>query len=307
MLRRLRIQARLWLAFGIILAMTALLVTVGGYGLKVSQQAIQGITQKLIPASNITMSARSQLLQSKTATSTLVASIFNKEGMARAKKEWDAAQVGLDKAMDDFGAISTEQKGKDALVKFRALMADYRKAVKPVADKILADSYPDAQAAFEDIKAADAAYDPALAMLNGIEGDLKKRGDEVFTQVDSGVSKIFGVFIVTFVVCIVIGGVLAVLISRSIIGPLVAAKRFAERMADGDLSRAPEARGTDESAEMMQALAAMQKSLSEIVGQVRESAESIQVASTEVATGNMDLSQRTEQTASNLQQGPPAP
>jgi methyl-accepting chemotaxis protein len=52
----------------------------------------------------------------------------------------------------------------------------------------------------------------------------------------------------------------------------------------------------------MQALAAMQKSLSEIVGQVRESAESIQVASSEVASGNMDLSHRTEQTASNLQQ-----
>jgi methyl-accepting chemotaxis protein len=302
MLRRLRIQARLWLAFGIILAMTALLVAVGGFGLKVSQQAIVGITQKLIPASNITVAARSHLLQSKTATSTLVASIFNKEGMARAKKEWDAAQAGLDKAMDDFGAISTEKQAKDNLAKFRGLMADYRKAVKPVADKILADSYPDAQAAFEDIKAADAAYDPALAMLNGIEGDLKKRGDAVFAQVDGLVGNVFIGFLVAFVLCVVVGGALAVLISRSIIGPLVAAKRFAERMADGDLSRAPEAHGTDESAEMMQALVAMQKSLSEIVGQVRESAESIQVASTEVASGNMDLSQRTEQTASNLQQ-----
>jgi methyl-accepting chemotaxis protein len=302
MLRRLRIQARLWLAFGIILAMTAVLVAVGGFGLNVSQKAIQGITQKLIPASNITMSARSQLLQSKAATSTLVASIFNKEGMARAKKEWDTAQAGLDKAMDDFGAISTEEKGKEALVKFRGLMADYRKAVRPVAEKILADGYADAQAAFEEIKAADAAYDPALAMLNGIEGDLKKRGDDVFTKVDSLVGNVFVGFLVAFAVCVVIGGALAVQISRSIIGPLVTAKRFAERMAGGDLSRAPEVRGSDESAEMMQALAAMQKSLSEIVGQVRESAESIQVASAEVATGNMDLSQRTEQTASNLQQ-----
>ena len=302
MLRRLRIQARLWLAFGIILAMTALLVAVGGFGLNVSQKAIQGITQKLIPASNITMSARSQLLQSKTATSTLVASIFNKDGMARARKEWDTAQAALDKAMDDFGAISTEEKGKEALVKFRGLMADYRKAVRPVADKILADSYADAQAAFEDIKAADAAYDPALAMLNNIEGDLKKRGDEVFAKVDNLVGNVFVGFLVAFVVCIVVGGALAVQISRSIIGPLTAAKRFAERMAGGDLSRAPEVRGSDESAEMMQALAAMQQSLSEIVGQVRESAESIQVASSEVASGNMDLSQRTELTASNLQQ-----
>jgi len=62
MLRRLHIQARLWLAFGIILAMTALLVAVGGFGLNVSQKAIQGITQKLIPTSNITVAARSQLL-----------------------------------------------------------------------------------------------------------------------------------------------------------------------------------------------------------------------------------------------------
>ena len=302
MLRRLRIQARLWLAFGLILAMTAVLVAVGGFGLNVSQKAIQGITQKLIPTSNITMGARSHLLQSKTATSTLVASIFNKEGTARAKKEWDTAQAGLDKAMDDFGNMATEQAGKDALVKFRALMADYRKAVRPVADKLVADSYPDAQAAFEDMKSADAAYDPALVMLNNIEGDLKKRGDEVFAKVDGLVSSVFVGFLVAFAVCVVVGGLLAVNISRSIIGPLTGAKRFAERMAGGDLSRAPEVRGSDESAEMMQALAAMQKSLSEIVGQVRESAESIQVASAEVATGNMDLSQRTEQTASNLQQ-----
>ncbi|HEY9110047.1 MAG TPA: methyl-accepting chemotaxis protein [Roseateles sp.] len=302
MLRRLRIQARLWLAFGIILTLTALLAAVGGFGLNVSQKAIQGITQKLIPAANITVAARSHLLQSKTATSTLVASIFNKEGMARARKEWDTAQAGLDKAMDDFGAISTEETSRQNLAKFRSLMADYRKAVKPVADKILADSYADAQAAFEDVKTADVAYDPALAMLNDIEGNLKKRGDDVFAQVDGLVSSVFVGFLIAFVVCIVIGGALAVRISRSIIGPLVAAKRFAELMASGDLSRAPEAHGSDESAEMMQSLAAMQRSLSEIVGQVRESAESIQVASSEVASGNMDLSQRTEQTASNLQQ-----
>ncbi|WP_422017867.1 methyl-accepting chemotaxis protein [Roseateles sp.] len=302
MLRRMRIQARLWLAFGIILAMTALLVVVGGFGLNVSQKALQGITQKLIPTSNITMAARSHLLQSKTATSTLVASIFNKEGTARARQEWDAAQAALDKSMDDFGAVTTEDASRAALAKFRGLITAYRQAVRPVADKLVADSYPDAQAAFEDMKAADAAYDPALTMLNNIEGDLKKRGDEVFAKVDGLVGSVFFGFIVTFVVCIVVGAVLAARISRSIIGPLTSAQRFAERMADGDLSRAPEVSGTDESAEMTQALAAMQQSLSRIVGQVRESAESIQVASTEVATGNMDLSQRTEQTASNLQQ-----
>ena len=87
---------------------------------------LDALANRTIPASNITVAARSRLLESKTATSTLVATIFNKDGMAKARKEWDAAQAGLDQAMDDFGAISTEDNGKEALAKFRVLMADYR-------------------------------------------------------------------------------------------------------------------------------------------------------------------------------------
>jgi len=301
MLRRLSIRTRLRLAFGVILLMTALLVGIGGFGLHVSDKALRGITQKLIPASNISMAARTHLLQSKTATSTLVAAIFNKEGLARARKDWDAAQAGLDKAMDDFGAMATEPQSKDNLAKFRSLVNDYRKAVKPVADKLVADSFPDSQSAQEEMKAADTSYDPALAMLAGIEADLKKRGDDLFAQVTGLVSGLFAGLIVTFGVCVVVGGLLAFKISRSIIEPLLRAKGFAENMASGDLSRTLEVQGSDESAEMMQALSTMQRSLAGIVGQVRESAESIQVASAEVATGNMDLSQRTEQTASSLQ------
>ena len=302
MLRRLSIRSRLRLAFGLILAMTALLVAVGGFGLSVSQKALQGITQKLIPSSNITVAARSQLQLSKTATSTLAAALFDKAAIGRARQDWDAAQVGLDKAMEDFAAISTEDKSKQALAKFRGLITDYRKAVRPVADKVAADGYPDVKAVVDDMKAADASYDPALAMLANIESDLKRRGDEVFTKVDALVDNLFTGLIAAFVVCVVVGGVLAFRISHSIIDPLMTAKGLAERMAGGDLSQTLQVQGSDESAEMMRSLASMQQSLAGIVGQVREAAESIQVASAEVATGNMDLSQRTEQTASSLQQ-----
>jgi methyl-accepting chemotaxis protein len=60
--------------------------------------------------------------------------------------------------------------------------------------------------------------------------------------------------------------------------------------------------GQDEVAELLRALEDMRSSLSHVVGQVRQASDSIGVSSGEVASGNADLSQRTELTASNLQQ-----
>jgi methyl-accepting chemotaxis protein len=290
------------LSFGLILVMAAILVGLGGFGTYVGRAALDGLSHRLIPASNISVAARTQLIEGKTATSTLIASIFNKDGLAASKRAYDVAQTGLDKAMSDFAQIATEQKSKDNLAKFQSLIADYRKAVKPVADKLLADSYPDAQTALEDMKAADKAYDPAYEMLKGIESDLSARGTAAFEKVDAIVSTLFTALIIAFVLSLVLGSALAISLTRSIVFPLYDAKHFAERIASGDLSDAPRVEGTDEAAAVMHALVSMQSSLADIVGQVREAAESIQTASSEVASGNMDLSQRTEQTASNLQQ-----
>jgi methyl-accepting chemotaxis protein len=90
--------------------------------------------------------------------------------------------------------------------------------------------------------------------------------------------------------------------SSSIVGPIQQALGVARRIAQGDLTQSIQTEGKDEASELLRALQTMQDSLSKLVGEVRQSSESIQVASSEVAAGNQDLSGRTEQTASNLQQ-----
>ena len=73
------------------------------------------------------------------------------------------------------------------------------------------------------------------------------------------------------------------------------------RVARGDLSPVHGAAEAP-AGSVLQSVGAMQEQLVELIGQVRGSAESIATASAQIAQGNLDLSQRTEQQASALQE-----
>jgi methyl-accepting chemotaxis protein len=90
--------------------------------------------------------------------------------------------------------------------------------------------------------------------------------------------------------------------SHSIRRPIEYASKVAESIAAGDLTRPIRPEGQDEATALLASLEHMQQSLRRMVGQVRDSSESIQTASGEAAAGNADLGHRTEQTASSLQQ-----
>jgi methyl-accepting chemotaxis protein len=103
------------------------------------------------------------------------------------------------------------------------------------------------------------------------------------------------------VASVAIGTLIALWITRSVTAPIKRAVVVAERIAEGDLTSNIEVRIHDETGRLLEAISAMQDRLRGLVGDILHSADSIQNASTEVASGNMDLSHRTEETASNLQ------
>ncbi len=98
----------------------------------------------------------------------------------------------------------------------------------------------------------------------------------------------------------IIGG--AYFLIRSIEQPLAQANDLAARIAAGDLSMQATVTRGDEFGDLLRSQYAMSDALGRVVHQVRQSTDSIAIASAEIATGNHDLSARTEQTSSNLQQ-----
>jgi methyl-accepting chemotaxis protein-1 (serine sensor receptor) len=89
---------------------------------------------------------------------------------------------------------------------------------------------------------------------------------------------------------------------RAVLAPIDAAARFAERIAQGDLTGRIDARSSDEAGQLVSALSRMNASLGDVVTQVRNSAHAVASASSQVAAGTTDLSQRTEEQASSLEE-----
>ena len=91
-------------------------------------------------------------------------------------------------------------------------------------------------------------------------------------------------------------------IARSIIRPAQAARIVSARIAAGDLTVEIHSDSTDEMGQLLTAMGEMQQSLTRTVGTVRLNADAVATASSQIAQGNLDLSQRTEEQASALEQ-----
>ena len=104
------------------------------------------------------------------------------------------------------------------------------------------------------------------------------------------------------VVALAVGALLSLLLSRSIVLPLTRAVDIARTVASGDLSADITVSAKDETGQLLQALKEMNSNLLNTVAEVHDGAVSIAGASGQIATGNLDLSARTEQQASALQQ-----
>jgi methyl-accepting chemotaxis protein len=108
--------------------------------------------------------------------------------------------------------------------------------------------------------------------------------------------------ITSLVIGLPLVGFFAYFMIRNLSRSLNNAIDVAHAVANGDLTQSVQIEGKDEIAKLMEAFNAMTKSLIKVVSNVRQGAEGVSTASSEIAQGNNDLSSRTEQQASALEE-----
>ncbi|WP_225984834.1 methyl-accepting chemotaxis protein [Noviherbaspirillum aerium] len=138
------------------------------------------------------------------------------------------------------------------------------------------------------------------AVVKSLQQVVARGSEEAEARVEHAEFIIFVAAAVTLLLSIITGTVL----TRGLLGQLGGEpgdlSRIARSIALGDLTAAIHVRGGDQSS-VMHAMREMQRSLVRIVSDVRSGTELITAASAEIASGNLDLSSRTEQQAASLE------
>ena len=107
--------------------------------------------------------------------------------------------------------------------------------------------------------------------------------------------------LVAIITCIPVLMLIYPFIRKVVTEPLESGVQAARGIAAGDLTQRIEVSSSNEIGELQQALKDMNESLVRIVGQVRVGTDTIYAASGDIASGNLDLSTRTEMQAGALE------
>ncbi|VUZ24420.1 Uncharacterised protein [uncultured Comamonas sp.] len=297
-LRNWRIGTRLFLAFGAVLCMLLSVVIVALWNLNTLSRTTHHITD--VTWVKAEAANRLGLIAALNARRTVEQVVSDPQKRQQLREEIVASRQEFVKSIETLQALVTLGEGKDLLTKIEEARGIYVKSQVRFYELLDAG---DEDAAIHELQTV------TLVQLNRISQDcaamaeLEKR----VAQADTG-RAVYEADLARWIVIAVGLGALALglwlawVISRSITRPLAQAVVVAQQVAQGQLENTIEVTGSDEAGTLLQALRNMDQSLVNIVGEVRHGSDSIATAAAQIATGNLDLSSRTEEQASALEE-----
>ncbi|NEX63141.1 methyl-accepting chemotaxis protein [Noviherbaspirillum galbum] len=208
------------------------------------------------------------------------------------------------KAFDDAVVKTVPLLRSEATRNAIAAIQAQQKLVRPMVTQVLnlIDQEKDDEARTYLRETLQQPQDKWFEELENYIGILEQQNEEAIQEIGHEYQIAIGILFLSLAIALGLGVWLAWGITQSIVRPIKKAVRIAETVASGDLTTNIAVKGKDEAGQLLAALKRMNDSLAVIVADVRTGAETIASASNQIAAGNIDLSERTEQQASALEE-----
>jgi len=299
-MKQISIAQKLWLSVAVIvIAFSAIVAGAGWRSGQTSAMSRAGGDDVML---RVTTATRWMGLTETNAARTLAIAISTEPAVAAAFKEAMAATSReiseLQKRLEGLQLSDADRAALQRIADARKAMFEQRAQVNKL--KEAGDNEKAAQQVKQSYVPASDAYLRTLADFVKLQQTYGDATRDAAAQASMDTVRMAAAGVGLLLVLIIIG---AYYLIRSIRMPLEQANCMAGRIAMGDLSSraSSETRG-DEFGQLLRSLEEMRASLARMVHDVRQSADSIAVASSQIASGNQDLSARTEAASSSLQQ-----
>ena len=293
-----KLSAKLMVAPLVAIGFLIVLALAGYYALTLQQTAADNFYQGIF-------TRYQSAVQTETAVGKVHAGIYRllnigeSIGAERAAKEAAAYKQQLSAAQSSFKKLEGgNESQRKQVAAAAAKLAEYIKA----ADLAIELGSVDVNTGTAAMQTADQAFLEMAKNLEAVVESERKMAEEIFESTRASYRTAWITMLALAVAAVVVSLLAAAIQSRSIVSRLRMAIGSAEALARGDLTQRVSADSRDEVGNMLAALANSTEQLSRLVGTVRHITESVSAASSEIARGNQNLSERTEAQASSLEQ-----
>jgi methyl-accepting chemotaxis protein len=298
-MNNLKIGARLGLAFGFVLVLMAVIVLIAVTRLSVLNTGTDHLIHDAYPKVVVAYEIEAQLNEIARATRNMML-LTDEAGIKSEVEKVATSRSLISERMEKLEKAVSSDQGKALLAALKAARMAYI-AELDVFMKLAASKNVEEGTKFllNTMRPVQREYFKRLKDLIAHQNEaMEKAGVDADATYGNAKLMLIGLALLAMA----LAAFMAVTVTRSIVQPIQRALNTANRVADGDLTSDIAATHTDEPGQLLSALQRMNESLSKVVTTVRQGSEGVSTASAEIASGNNDLSARTESQASALEQ-----
>ena len=303
-IKNLRVGTRLALAFGLVLVLLLAMAGVGARQTSAINAFAEYYPENILPSLKVIYRIEQTVSDARRLEGQylLTDDVAERKSLA---ERIEKARAELGKQLKVYEPLAADAEDKGFMQKVGEQGAAYfavQAKVLQAADQGAADPSQATQAKTLTFGPGRSAFNPLRETITKWWQYNEKLSANTTAAAEMAYRKVVWTFALMAGGALLVGIVAAWLITRSITVPVSRAIKAVKLVAGGDLSQRVQADSRDELGELLSTLDEMTLSLARMVSDVRNGCGQINVAAAEIAQGNGDLSARTENQASNLEE-----
>src|SRR6185295_5398448 len=269
----LKVATRLALGFAVVVIGALLLGASGWYGIHRQSQVITTVIDRDVQFLRAITSIRARVQLLRRYEKDMLLNVKNAAKVTEYRGKWNESRKRMDELLVNARAVAATPEESKRLEQFTANVARYTAAMAQIEEHLASGFIVSSEQGNQKVDEFRQVIRDTEDLTQELFEGANKRIEGSKPVLAAAERDVMLALAVVMLAVLVLAALAAILITRSITGPVQEAVRVAEALAKGDLTQKVEARSNDELGRLMLALRGTVGQLASIVGRIKETSD----------------------------------